>query len=839
MSGYISLLNSSSSASPTVPASATGPTLILGSAVNQPPLTEIKDGTGSIVQKQNPFSDLTIMSFNHDGGLSFDLHKAFDQAVNDKNTSQANAILVQIIERLGTLGTLSCRVDIDAKKLTQDAQTVFFKLVRHNSQLVLTTLQSIYDENRAPKFDHCAFLIALMTSISKTHAGDDKTLQAIRGLGYTVVSRFRMTTHLFKWINLHINLSTLSSGKNSSQTELKEEKKSKKKSKGKSFLARAGGTGAGFRNAVSSWYLKFAKDIKTSMNLAIQIAKYSNRETFTHKDVLALVHIKMTSKKKCKCKSKEVCKCPPTKPYEHLNEIPVSSQIPLAYAVSGLTHARQTLVEGIERYEKSTKTSTDLQDIKTSFQVFAFLCAVDKAKNVNTTSETVADLIRVFRLTHEMISNTKLNELPILNALLTVQGYTQTELWKYRVGFATEHNFTSDQIKTYIPSVEEKEEKGNLANSIKIGMPMTALMRSLNRFTISGLLDSLKNPQATSLTTAIASQFRSQDIIQKALLHPINVFNAWATYSRGSGIKGSQVWTPIKELSDALIDASELAYKNVPPIDCAFAFFCDCSGSMSQNGSCSGMPALTALDVEALLLKTIFSASANHLIKSNNQTANYLVGYFSGCSPVSRNIIVQTIPDDSVIATKSAPFKEITTQLSSKSSFTEVKTALGNGNHMGMTDIGSAFWYVISKLKNSLQQVHEKNPMFSKKTLFQLPGFAELIVIVTDNDVNSGDQPMDVFNLYRSFVARGFEMIPLDKDGKTSDPKKLYETYQPRLVVVATQGTEVTVGDPNDPMILNVSGFDSTAPSMITSFIAKTNKQNQNQNQDDDIADDD
>jgi hypothetical protein len=155
--------------------------------------------------------------------------------------------------------------------------------------------------------------------------------------------------------------------------------------------------------------------------------------------------------------------------------------------------------------------------------------------------------------------------------------------------------------------------------------------------------------------------------------------------------------------------------------------------------------------------------------------------------------------------------------LTTKTSFIEAKNIFGNGDHLGCTDTGAAIWHLIKNLKKSLQESIKENSI--SKNVFNLKGFVEVMFLITDNDVNSGDQPMDVLNVYWSLVREAFRLIPFDKDGTQCDSEVLFNKYVPRLIVIATQGGNCTVGDPRDSRILNVSGFDSCVPILIDTFI--------------------
>ncbi len=73
----------------------------------------------------------------------------------------------------------------------------------------------------------------------------------------------------------------------------------------------------------------------------------------------------------------------------------------------------------------------------------------------------------------------------------------------------------------------------------------------------------------------------------------------------------------------------------------------------------------------------------------------------------------------------------------------------------------------------------------------------DAFVIITDNDVNSGIKPSKAMKQYR-------------------DELKMPHT---KLVVIATQGTDYTIADPNDPLMLDMCGFDSHGPKILQDFI--------------------
>ena len=87
-------------------------------------------------------------------------------------------------------------------------------------------------------------------------------------------------------------------------------------------------------------------------------------------------------------------------------------------------------------------------------------------------------------------------------------------------------------------------------------MPMTAMIRNLNKMTAIGLLEE-NNEQVQS----VCEKLRSEDLLKKARIHPFNVLLALKQYESGRGDKGSLTWRAIPIITKALEDAFYLSFK--------------------------------------------------------------------------------------------------------------------------------------------------------------------------------------------------------------------------------------------------------------------------------------
>lgn len=130
-------------------------------------------------------------------------------------------------------------------------------------------------------------------------------------------------------------------------------------------------------------------------------------------------------------------------------------------------------------------------------------------------------------------------------------------------------------------------------------MPMTALMRNLNKLTQVGLL--AENAPAVE---SVSARFADVEQLRAAKVHPLDVLVAMRTYAQGHGDKGKLVWTPNRHIVAALERAFYASFALVAPTGKRFVLGIDVSGSMSfskiggMNISCA--EAATAMAMVAV-----------------------------------------------------------------------------------------------------------------------------------------------------------------------------------------------------------------------------------------------
>ena len=218
--------------------------------------------------------------------------------------------------------------------------------------------------------------------------------------------------------------------------------------------------------------------------------------------------------------------------------------------------------------------------------------------------------------------------------------------------------------------------------------------------------------------------------LRKQRVHPITLLQAFKQYSMGRGEKGSLTWNADQRVLDAIDDAFYVAFGTIEKTDESYLMGVDCSGSM-QSCPVNGSPNLTAVEVAGVMALACVKNQPNYWIGGFNHKMGELK-----ITPKQRL--------DAVI-----------------------KTILAFS--WGSTDASLPF-------KHAMQ-----NNMAVDK-----------FVVITDNDINTGGQPVLALRDYRK------------KTGKAA-----------KSVVIATSMSEFTIADPKDAGMLDIAGFDSAAPQII------------------------
>lgn len=281
-------------------------------------------------------------------------------------------------------------------------------------------------------------------------------------------------------------------------------------------------------------------------------------------------------------------------------------------------------------------------------------------------------------------------------------------------------------------------------------MPMEAMIRNLATMTRNGLI--AKGSDATKLIT---SRLDSMDALHKARIHPMKLLMAWSTYTAGRGVRGSNTWTPVAAISNALDQAFYQSFGNVTPTGKKSLLALDVSGSM-DSGSVAGFVKLTPREV----------AMAMSLITLNVEDDVKLIAFTSG-----RNVKGWT--PSTAAASRWGHYTSITElDIDPKAG---LRAAIDKVNRLdfGGTDCSlPTQWAMATNYA------------------------AEAISVYTDNETNGGYQgPSEHLKKHRS---------------KFKVPAK--------MAVFGVTATQCSIADPSDAGMMDFVGFDSAAPELASQF---------------------
>jgi 60 kDa SS-A/Ro ribonucleoprotein len=280
-------------------------------------------------------------------------------------------------------------------------------------------------------------------------------------------------------------------------------------------------------------------------------------------------------------------------------------------------------------------------------------------------------------------------------------------------------------------------------------MPTGALVRNLATMTRVGVI-----APGSDGTARVVEQLRDAERVRKARIHPIAVLAALRTYGAGHGARGRGVWTPLREVLDALDGAFYAAFGNVEPTGRRTLLALDVSGSMGW-GEVAGVPGLTPRDASAALALVTAATEPRYEVVGftggggrggyASPQPSRLHGWTDGLTPLA--ISPRQRLDDAVAAVSGLPF--------------------------GGTDCALPMLYA----KAAGREV-------------------DTFVIYTDSETWAGAiHPAQALREYRR--ATGIDA---------------------RLVVVGMVSNGFTIADPTDPGMLDVVGFDTATPQLLADF---------------------
>lgn len=261
-------------------------------------------------------------------------------------------------------------------------------------------------------------------------------------------------------------------------------------------------------------------------------------------------------------------------------------------------------------------------------------------------------------------------------------------------------------------------------------MPMMAMVRNLATMTRVGLVAPMSDA-----TNKVVDNLSDITALRKSRVHPVQLLIAAMTYNAGKGVRGSNTWTPIPRIVDALNDAFYESFGNLTPSGKRTLLALDVSGSMTGSPYVMGIEGLDPR----------MASSAMAMVTARIEPQYHIMAFSSGFIPV--DISPRMRLDDIVNKTRQMPFE---------------------GTDCALPMLWAS----------------ENN----------VP--VDSFVIYTDSETWAGAiHPTQALRNYRQ---------------KTGIAAK--------LVVVGMVSNGFSIADPEDGGMLDVVGFDSSAPQVIAEF---------------------
>lgn len=290
------------------------------------------------------------------------------------------------------------------------------------------------------------------------------------------------------------------------------------------------------------------------------------------------------------------------------------------------------------------------------------------------------------------------------------------------------------------------------------GMPLGALIRNLPTMTRAGIIGPMSSHNAE-----IARRITDADGLKRARVHPLQVLTSHITYQSGQSIRGSSTWTPQSAIVDALNDGFYEAFSAVESTGKRILLALDVSSSMSGN-YVNGVPGLTPR----------IASAAMALVTANVEPNHYFVAFTHEIVPI---------------------------EISPRERLDAVVRKLSNLPFGGTDCSLPMLWASGAKLKRTGRYGYSSGGRYGEevnvtegKTTVPVDAF----IVYTDNETwHGGIHPSQALQHYRE---------------KTS--------IEARSVVVGMVSNGFTIADPNDAGMLDVVGFDSAAPAVISDFVA-------------------
>ena len=708
-----------------------------------------------------------------------------------------------------------------------------------NFKWLIDTIRQVSTEGRAAKQESTLLALATAIVFAPTPATKTEALNAVNDC-------VRILTHMYMLIGYiklfskagHPTISSSSSFSSSSSAK-----------GGEVTVVVGSGFGRGIRRVFGEYFYS-----RTGIEIANLITKYQNREGWTIKDVLTLIHI---DPKRMKDDDGRLAIDHVFKNKEEFAEIlktaPPSPAVNLFNAIKEI----HTLTERIAQPPVNPALAS-----LPNYQSIADL-------------NHMGHLIESAGLSREHLPSQLFKQRRIWEALLTNKG----------------------------PSGKGK------------GMPLTALIRNLGKLSTQEIKiiearivrdESPSGKLAYSLSTATAPRMTpaafppghvqhyteyifhrltNKHDIKYTKIHPYTILVAMLTYKKGQGDKGSLTWVPNVHILDALDHAFKLAFQNITPTGKRIKIALDVSGSMSA-AFCTGSPIVNcATGSIAMMMMTLYVERGG--APPNGASSALLEGSSLGLSSVASAVGGRTplwkttqLPDgrtlyentktnqcqftkpEEVYRAELAPLGGATPLEAYRNTKQYLNLPLTAEEEQQRQREQSRYhtpspYYGSSSSSTAPLYLPELYPAPARQSNVTICAFSNTLTELTNAIVGYMDATIDpITGLPGMSIADALKLVEMPfsstdcalpivralENRESVDAFVIYtdsETYMgkihpqaaleeyrremgidAKLIVVGMTSNCLTIADPKDLNTLNLAGFDTATPRLINDFIA-------------------
>jgi 60 kDa SS-A/Ro ribonucleoprotein len=152
-------------------------------------------------------------------------------------------------------------------------------------------------------------------------------------------------------------------------------------------------------------------------------------------------------------------------------------------------------------------------------------------------------------------------------------------------------------------------------------MPMTAMIRNLATMTRVGVIAPLSDG-----ARKVIDQLSDTERLRKSRVHPIAILSALLTYKSGKGVRGTNTWTPVPTVIEALDAAFYESFGNVQPSGARMLLGLDVSGSMAGT-QVAGIPGMSAIMAESAMALITARVEPNyHILAFDTNVQDVSIG---------------------------------------------------------------------------------------------------------------------------------------------------------------------------------------------------------------------